>query len=82
MFFRKYESPLKAVTGGLNKSNIYMYIALPSGAQTKYLHVRYEHSPKQAAPPAPTFLVYPYRTFSWWLLLGGLAAYLFWPRSE
>ena len=90
VYFRPDESPLHAVTGDLNDGNPFVYLLLyplantgdyRSRDQAQYLGVNYR-LPRDASQYAPTWMVYPNRRFSLWLLLAGVVIYVLLPRRK
>jgi hypothetical protein len=81
VFFRPHEPPLYAVTGGLDDNRPFVYLLLYQRNQAQYLGVNYER-PRDASHYAPTWLMYPYRHFSLWVLLAGVAIYVLLPRRR
>jgi hypothetical protein len=81
VFFRLDEAPLNRVTGGLNDNRSFTYLALADSTPTRYLGVTYLR-PFEMLDNAPAGLAYPWRSFSLWLILLGLAVCLFFPRAK
>ena len=90
-FYRPSEAPLTDLAAKLQAEHDTVYIALKQGGAVSYLEATlhtfsrddfrfgsgFSHSPK---PPAA--FVFPYRIYSLWILLFGLAAYIFLPRKK
>ena len=75
LFYRPDEPPLNTVTASLIENYEVRYLALTEGTQTQYLRLNYHtYSPKEfyADTPPETFF-YPYRKFSPWVALIGMA---------
>jgi hypothetical protein len=81
VFFRPDEAPLNRVTGKLNDSFSLTYLALADGTPTRYLGVTYLR-PFEMLDSAPPGLAYPWRPFTLWLALVGLAIYVLLPRAK
>jgi hypothetical protein len=81
VFFRLDEAPLNRVTGGLNDSYSFTYLALADSTPTRYLGVTYLR-PFEMLDSAPPSLAYPWRPFTLWLALLALAIYVLLPRAK
>jgi len=90
-FFRPDEAPLNTVGGKLNKENRIVYLALTNEQKTDYLKLEYKQysnddfmlgSGFTPYPDPPSYLLYPYRQYSIWIVLIGLALYIFLPRNK
>ncbi len=91
LFFKPEESPLNTFTKNLTKSHDTLYIAFTNEQQTDYLKVEYRQysdddfrigSGFVPYPDPPSYLLYPYRQYSLWIVLFGLALYIFLPRNK
>ncbi|HWR57980.1 MAG TPA: hypothetical protein VN328_03750 [Thermodesulfovibrionales bacterium] len=91
LFFRADEQFLSALSGYFRKAGDVAYAAKPGGKQTEYLKLEYRvytdddfhfGSGLSSYPHPPTYLFYPYRKYSLWLVFAGLIAYLFLPRAK
>ncbi len=85
VYFRPDEEQVSDVAEALNDDRPFVYLALagPMGARygARYLGVTYMR-PRDMLDDAPPGLLYPYRAFSLWLVLIGLAAYILLPRRK
>lgn len=83
-YFCPSDAPLSKTTAGLQPDFREGYLALDQGGQTTYLRLRYLDSEglSSGMDEPPTGIFYPYRIFSPWLALIGLAAYIFLPRQK
>jgi hypothetical protein len=91
LFFRADEPPVNTLSGHFKKANDRVYVFRTMGNGTKYLELDYRvysdddfhfGSGLSNYPHPPTYLLFPYRTFSLWLALAGLIIYLALPRKK
>jgi hypothetical protein len=90
LYFRPDEPPLNSVTQNLRGHLDRVYLVLGK-EKTEYMKVEYKKysnsdfmigSGFAPYPDPPSFLLFPYRKFSLWLILIGLAFYVFLPRQK
>lgn len=91
LFFKPVEPPLNTVQGNFKKDLDNLYLALTNGQKTDYLNLEYKQysnddfrigSGFSPYPDPPSYLLYPYRQYSLWIVLIGLALYIFLPRNK
>jgi hypothetical protein len=78
VFFRPDESPLAAVAKGLDRDHTFSYLVVTGPGEPKYLGITYSTT-RDITRNAPTWMVYPKRAYSRWLVLVGFLAYLVLP---
>lgn len=90
-FFRPDEAPLNSLSGFFHHDNDTVYIPLTSGKKTEYLQAEYRiyddedfqlGSGFTNYPTPPTYMLFPYRKYSLWLVLFGLLLYIFLPVQQ
>lgn len=88
LFFRADEPLFSSLSGYFQKAGDTVYAAKPTGNRTEYLKLEYRvyrdddfhfGSGLSSYPHPPTYLFFPYRKYSLWPVLAGLAAYLLLP---
>ncbi len=93
LFFRPDELPVNSISARFSKNHdaLYLVLADANGATGKYLKAEYRRysdedfqlgSGFSNRPTPPTSLLFPYRTASLWLLIGGLLLYVFLPPRQ
>jgi hypothetical protein len=91
LFFRADEPPVNTLSGYFKNPNDVVHVAYPRGKQTEYLELKYRvysdddfqfGSGLSSYPHPPSYLLYPSRKFSVWLVLIGLTAYVILPRAK
>lgn len=91
LFFKPDEPPLNEVSNQLSAANDVLYLTLGDAKETTYVKLtRREYSDDDFQfgsgfapyPDPPSFLLYPYRRHSLWVLLAGLAVYVLAPRKK
>lgn len=91
VFFRADEPPVNTLSEYFRKANDRVYVSRAKGDRTEYLELEYRvysdddfhfGSGLSNYPHPPTYLFFPYRTFSLWLALAGLIIYLVLPRTK
>ena len=81
IFFRPDEPPLSTAVKGLDRDHTFTYLAVEGAGGTRYLGITYSTT-GDLIRYAPTWMVYPMRQYSLWLVLIGLLTYLVlpWPQ--
>jgi len=77
LYFNPNEPPLNGIDtqlGLINKESLLCYLSLSNGEQTQYLSV-FSRWPAEMKDYAQAALLHPYRSFSLWLALAGVAIY-------
>lgn len=81
VYFRPDEEQVRDVAEVLNDDRPFAYLALADPSGRRYLTATWSR-PRDMLDDAPPGLLYPYRAFSLWLALIGLAAYILLPRRK
>lgn len=81
VYFRPDEPWARDIAPALSDDHPFSYLALAGPMGVRYLGVTYTR-PRDMLDDAPLGLLYPYRAFSLWLVLIGLAAYVLLPRRK
>jgi len=91
VFYRPDEAPLDSVSGGFSKDEEICYLTFAEGGKTAFLSLTYQTydggdfafgSGFSGTPKPPVRFLYPFRIWSPWILLAGLAAYTVLPRRK
>ena len=91
LFFRPDESPINSLASQFHHDNDVVYISLTNGNRTEYLEAEYRiynnedfllGSGFTNYPPPPTYMLFPYRKYSLWLVLFSLLLYIFLPVQQ
>ena len=80
LYFFPHEAPVAELTGEFGR---FTFVALGSGASTRYLGVS-RADPEMLAGSAPVQMIYPLRRYSGWALLLALIGYMLlpWPKHD
>ncbi|MCS7060137.1 MAG: hypothetical protein RMN25_03140 [Anaerolineae bacterium] len=81
VYFRPDEPWARDIAPSLSDDHPFSYLALAGPAGARYLTVTWSR-PKDMLDDAPPGLLYPWRSYSVWLALIGLAAYILLPRRK
>ena len=88
LFFRPEEAPVNALASYFARKHDAVHVVRAAGDKQQYLKAEYRYysdedfqlgSGFNNYPTPPTSLLYPYRRYSLWLILFGLAVYAFLP---
>lgn len=91
LFFKPSEPPIDSLTPHFRKHLDSVFLARSDGNRTQYLKAEYRSYKDEdfqlgsgftQRPTPPSYMLFPYRQYSLWLILGGLLLYVFLPSPK
>lgn len=70
------EEPLASLSPRFGKNAPFHYLRLREAGGERFVGATYRHPSEASRMGAAAMVVYPYRGWSWWFLLGGVACYV------